>query len=484
MKLTSTYNVRLAKDINVCLDDTIAIYRKAVDFYIGVMLNEWDETFAYVMNGNASVKYAEALTVSTDRHPSPKYDFGKDFYKFPSYLRRSAIAEAYGSVKSHKSNLTNWLNEPVGKRGRRPSEPKAGYTYPCLYSGNCYTRTGLRSARIKVFIRNTWDWVDVSFRNTDAKYIERRCKNMAECSPTLIKKGKNWELSFPFKEDVKLVTTPLSERKIVAVDLGIRNACTISVMKSDGAVIGRRFLSLPIENDCLRQALSRIKKAQRSGAKRKPCLWAKANGINRHIAGKTAQFIIETCCLYDVDVVVMEALNLKGKKRGSKRQRLSLWKAKYVQKLVEHKAHLLGMRVGYVCPNGTSKLAFDGSGEVLRGKDSERCHNNYSLCEFSNGKLYNCDLNASYNIGSRYYIREILGEMTERSRLSVSAKVPSLIQRSTCTLSTLYDLHAAVNGVPLMRSECIMSEETKDSDAIQRQPTRTVGNRMHATSVV
>lgn len=95
MKLTSTYNVRLAKDINVCLDDTLVIYRKAVDFYIGVMLNEWDETFAYVINGKASMKHAEALTVSTDRHPSPKYDFGKDFYKFPSYLRRSAIAEAY-----------------------------------------------------------------------------------------------------------------------------------------------------------------------------------------------------------------------------------------------------------------------------------------------------------------------------------------------------------------------------------------------------
>jgi len=484
MKLTSTYNVRLAKDINVCLDDTLVIYRKAVDFYIDVIITEWVETFAYVQGSKESVKYAEALTVSSNKHPYPTYDFGKDFYKFPSYLRRAAIAEAYGSVKSYKSNLSNWINEPVGKRGRRPSEPKAGYTYPCLYSGNCYTRTGLRSARIKVFIRNTWDWIDVSFRKADASYIERRCKNLTECSPTLLKKGKNWELSFPFKEDVTLMTAPLAERKVVAVDLGIRNACTISVMTSDGTVIGRRFLSLPRENDSLRQALSRIKKAQRSGAKHKPRLWAKANGINKHIAEMTASFIIEACCLYDVDVVVMEALDTQGKKRGSKRQRLALWKAKYVQKLVEHKAHHLGMRISRVCPNGTSKLAFDGSGEVLRGKNSERCHNNYSLCEFSTGKLYNCDLNASYNIGARYFIRETLGGMTEKSRLSVLAKVPSLIRRSTCTLSTLYDLHAAVSGMPLMSAECQMSGETKESDAPQGQPTRVVGSRKHATSVV
>ena len=130
---------------------------------------------------------------------------------------------------------------------------------------------------------------------------------------------------------------------------------------------------------------------------------------------------------------------------------------------------------------GTSKLAFDGSGEVLRGKNSKRCHNNYSLCEFSTGKLYNCDLNASYNIGARYFIRETLGGMTEKSRLSVLAKVPSLIRRSTCTLSTLYDLHAAVSGVPLMSAECQMSGETKESDAPQGQPTRIVGSRKHAT---
>ena len=62
-----------------------------------------------------------------------------------------------------------------------------------------------------------------------------------------------------------------------------------------------------------------------------PRLWAKARGISDDIAVKTAEFIIKTAVLYDVDVIVMEHLDLQGKKRGSRRQRLHHWKARYVQ---------------------------------------------------------------------------------------------------------------------------------------------------------
>ena len=47
----------------------------------------------------------------------------------------------------------------------------------------------------------------------------------------------------------------------------------------------------------------------------------------------------------------------------------------------------------------------DGSGRVLRGQQANLP--TYSLCRFQNGKVYNCDLSASYNIGSRYFIRDI-----------------------------------------------------------------------------
>jgi hypothetical protein len=76
--------------------------------------------------------------------------------------------------------------------------------------------------------------------------------------------------------------------------------------------------------------------------------------------------------------------------------------------------------------------------------ESDRVMGKYGLCEFSNGKIYNCDLSASYNIGARYFIREILKSLSERARLLIEAKVPHCSKRSTCTLSDLLSLNAVL----------------------------------------
>ena len=110
-----------------------------------------------------------------------------------------------------------------------------------------------------------------------------------------------------------------------------------------------------------------------------------------------------------------------------------------MQSMVENKAHRLGMRISRVCAWGTSKLAYDGSGYVERGIDG-----NYSICRFKNGKIYNCDLSASYNIGARYYIREIIKSLPETARLGIQAKVPECTKRTTCTFSTLLSLNAVL----------------------------------------
>ncbi len=216
-------------------------------------------------------------------------------------------------------------------------------------------------------------------------------------------------------------------------------------MRSDGAVIGRHFLKLPKEYDSLMHSINRIKKAQQYGNRKTPRLWAKAKGINDAIAVKTAGFITDIAVMYNADVIVFEHLDLKGKVRGSKKQRLHMWRSQYVQSMVENKAHRLSMRVSHICAWGTSRLAFDGSGYVLRGKDADL--NNYSLCKFSNSKIYNCDLSASYNIGSRYFIREILKSLPVRERLELEAKVPQVSKRSTCTLSTLINLNAELKSL-------------------------------------
>ena len=301
-----------------------------------------------------------------------------------------------------------------------------------------YVRIDDYTARIKVFIRNTWDWLTVSLKKSDVDYILRNCKGRTECAPTLQKRGKEWFLDFPFEETVKLPDVSVYERTIVAVDLGINNACVCSVMRADGTILGRHFLSLPREKDSLQHAVNRIKKAQQHGARKTPGLWAVANGINDRIAVLTAQFIMDVAVLYNADVIVFEHLDLKGKKFGSHKQRLHLWNARYVQSMVTNKAHRLKMRISHVCAWGTSKFAYDGSGVVERDED------NYSMCTFKNGKRYHCDLSATYNIGARCFIREILKSLLVTERLDMEAKVPACSMRSTCTYSTLISLNAAL----------------------------------------
>lgn len=437
MQIYTTYGVKI-KHYNNIFKETVAIYRHAVDYLITVCLDNWDAISP--LKGKNKLSYIESITHATKNNLHPKYDFDAKFYKMPSYMRRSAINEAIGNVSSYKNNLGNWEASDPKTRGRKPAFPKTGYVYPCMYRVGMYKQTGTYEAKVKVYIRSTWDWLSLNLRKSDADYINRRCSNRKQCAPTLQKRGKEWFLDFPFEENIALCDTPVRNQIAVAVDLGINSAAAVSVMCADGTILGRHFCKLPKEIDSLTHSTNRIKKAQQHGNRKTPRLWAKAKGINHDIASKTANYIMDVAVLYNADVVVFEHLDCKGKKRGSRKQKLQMWRSQEVQSIVTNKAHRLGMRISHICAWGTSKLAYDGSGAVLRGRKAGLP--SYSVCQFQTGKIYNCDLSASYNIGSRYFIREILKSLPERDRLAIEAKVPQSAKRSTSTFSTLINLNA------------------------------------------
>lgn len=426
----STYKVKICQT-HGAFKSTVEKYREATDFFIDVVLAEW-EYLSKMQSPFDKLRTVELLTHQTASNLNPKYNFDQNFHKFPSYLRRASIQEAIGKVSSYKSNYENWQ---ANQKGREPGRPEAGKMYPAMYRDNCFVRTGTFTARLKVFINNTWDWQNIELKKTNVDYIQTHCKDRKECVPTLRRRGKNWYLDFAYEEEVKIEEKEVSRQIILGVDLGINNDCVCCVMRSDGTVIGRFFLNLSKEKDCLTHALNRIKKAQQHGASSTPRLWARAKGINTNIANLTAKFIVDIAIRYNIDVVIFEHLDLTGKKRGNK-QRLHHWKAQAVQAIVAHKMHRLGKRISRICAWGTSKLAYDGSGKVARDEK------NYSMCKFSTGKKYHCDLSAAYNIGARYFIREILKSLPVTLRLDMEAKVPSCIKRTTCTLSTLISLNA------------------------------------------
>ncbi len=437
MQQYTAYGVRIMAESAKPIQAMVRIYRAAVSFLIQVSMDHW-EAIEAIKGLQEQQTYIERLIHHTKNRPAVAYEnFDTTFYKLPSYMRRAAISEAIGKVTSYSSNLKRWQKQGNGKA---PGKPKTGYTYPVLYQDNMFEQTGEYTARIKVWIRNTWDWMEVRFRKSDADYIKRHCSERARFSPTVIQKGKRWFLRFPFCEIVTLNKKTLIEQTVLAVDLGVNNACACAVMKADGTVLGREMFRMPGEEDCLKHRLNKVRKEMKQGHYHTPALWATITNVNREIAVGTARFIVETAEKYKADMIVFEQLDTGGKKIGkSRRQRLHMWKCRDIQGMVAYKAHRMGIRVTHVCAWNTSRLAYDGSGEVERG-----VNNNYSICRFSTGKIYNCDLNASYNIGARYFIREILKTLPETVRLGIPAKVPECTRRSTCTLSTLRNLNAVL----------------------------------------
>ena len=100
-----------------------------------------------------------------------------------------------------------------------------------------------------------------------------------------------------------------------------------------------------------------------------------------------------------------------------------------IRDYTEMKWRDVGGKVLDVVAAYTSKLAYDGSGEVKR--DSR----NYVLARFSSGKRYNCDLNGAQNIAARGILK-----LTRRNdREDRSSKRPGRSPGSWACLCDLWD---------------------------------------------
>ena len=214
------------------------------------------------------------------------------------------------------------------------------------------------------------------------------------------------------------------------------NAAVCSIIRSDGTVTGRKFISFPGGEDRLKRIMNERRAAHSRSACRTHRLDRLLGNHNGNLAMMTAAAIAGYASSEGASVIVMEHLNPGGKTKGSRKERLHLWRKRDILKRTEAIAHRKGIRFSTVYAGGTSKYAFDGSGAVARDKD------NHSLCTFKTGKRYNADLSASYNIGGRYLIRELLKACPETEASEAKAKVPGLSARATCTLSTYISLLA------------------------------------------
>ena len=438
MKIISSYAIGI-KHINKLFRQTIKIYNDAISFCVKAFEENWNVLETLNVDNKERFAYADSLVHSTKFNIAAYPEFDIKFHKMPSYLRFSVINTVLGYLSSYHSNLDNW--EFSNTDNKAPTLQTHLNKLPTFYKGNMYCDDCEGDAvRLKLFVNNDWNWVEVKLKHTDVVSIQKHMANAKMSVPTLEKKNKKWFLRFAFEEKVELNKTKLEEQRVLAVDLGINTDATCSVMNVDGAILAREFINFASDKDQLYHTLNKIKKVQQKyGSNNVAKLWRYAKFHNEELAHKIAGTIIDTAIKYDCDVIVFEHLDTNGKKQGSKKQKLQMWKKNTIQNIVKHKAYKNSIRVSRICAWGTSKLAYDGSGKVLRGKEAGL--GTYELCKFSNGKIYNCDLSASYNIGARYFIREVQKILPVKVWSDIVAKVPECQKRTQCTYYTLLEIN-------------------------------------------
>ena len=433
MRLTSSYNMKLTGDFKA-LETSIGIYRQALSYLIPIIDNGWD-TVSSCNTSKHKINLIEKWIHSTKVNQA-HFDFDEQFPKLPSYLRRSAISKALGIVSSYRSNLENWKEDP---KGQAPKLSLTHYAYPAYYKANLFKNFDPvnHTIELKVFKNGDWVYEVYQLKTSDCTYYQRYLTGKKQNVPIIQKKGRRFYATVSYEENVGLIPEE-SIRRICAVDLGIGTDATCSIMDEDGTVYARKFISFSKEHDRLQTLLGRIKRNQKRGSRHNKTLWCGVAGMSLDIADKTVRSILDFGNEYGVDAFVLEYLDFKGKNII---KRAHFWRYKRIYKVLAQKAHQYGLRVARVNARYTSRLAFDGSGWSKRGREIAP-ETPYALMEFPTGKTYNADLNASYNIGARYFIKHLLKTVTATQRLALEAKVPQVAKRSTCTLSHLINLRS------------------------------------------
>ncbi len=445
---TDVWNLKVTSVEKKLLLLTVTQYRKFLKTLVFMANAEW--TIIGNLSDQEKVNYLEKSIHVTSKNTNTKYSYYRkvvnkypSFRKFPSYLRRAAIADAIGIVSSFQTRYRQWQSGiRKYKKVRPPRLTAMCQSYPALYKGQQVKyHNDYQNVDLKVWNGSDWVWLEEIPVKGHGLNRHKVIGNQIK-SPALVVNSKTCQLSMPVK--VKPIKKEDSDY-VCSVDLGINNAATCSIVGDNGTVKARKFINPARDIDRRNKRRMMItKKSQQTHHKTGKklvkgfCqgLYRKSSNINLEISRKVSREIIEFAKLHNVKVIVLENLarwKAKGGKKGTlMRQKFHLWCHQKIVEILSDRWAELGGDVQTVNPKYTSAYAFDGSGKVKRNK------NNYSLCVFPSGKQYNADLSASYNIGARYWYSVLIGDQYF-SRVFVSES-PTNTLRTPITLGTLRSL--------------------------------------------
>ncbi len=424
---------------------TIEEYRKFLHPLVIIVNSQWVNLAD--LTSKERINAVEKMIHQTADNPDPKHKYFQSvvnkhpsFRKFPSYLRRAALADAIGIVSSFQTRYSQWQS---GDRRHRLCKPPSltawCNTYPALYKAQQVRyHNNYQLVDIKAWNGSDWVWlsgIPVKKHGNGRHLVEG---NVIK-SPALVVNKRTCQLSMPVEIQVAQVE---DSDFVCSVDMGINNAATASIVSRDGTVKARKFINpaRDIDRRDKRRMMIAHKSKQTKNITKSDLplgfckgLHRKSSNINLQISKTVAKSIIEFALTYNVKVIVFENLSgwkaKAGKKGTLQKQKFHLWCHRKIVELATNQWTELGVKIVFVNPKYTSAYAYDGSGKVKRDKV------NYSLCRFKTGKRYHSDLNASYNIAARYWYAVIMGD-NSYSRV-FEGKSSLGTQRTPVTLGTL-----------------------------------------------
>lgn len=442
MRTTISYTTKIhgtSPATNDALARTIHEYQTQVAYFTKIV-NDNYETIQNLPTNHEKEMLIERLVHNT-KNNTATYDYDQQYPRTPSYLRRAAITDAIANVTSYKEQHQAWEQT---HKGREPHLRVYQHKTPTFYNTGMYqapTGEGDTHAKIKLYDgHNQWGWHDITLNKRDQTALNDKISHDGRIlkAPVIQKSKKGYVLRFAIERTDTLTTTPELERRICAVDLGINTPATCVIMDPDGTVLSRKFTHLRSEKARVRRTRNRIRKRQAQGARDLKKSWGVADNANRALSIATAREIVDFAVLWSCETVVFEYLDFSGsrKRKHHTCPSVGLWCARDVQARVERSCHELGLRVSRVCAANTSRLAFDGSGRVERGREVGP-DVGFGVVRFSSGKLYSADLNAALNIGARFFARALVKSCSVTGGSVLRANVPALWHRSTLVLSDL-----------------------------------------------
>ncbi len=442
--------IHLTPGIRRAIKDTYTIETAAVRWVSDIVMQHWDAFSKLDTNG--TILYAEELIHHTKEHPNPMYpEFDSLFPKLPCYIRRAVIQAAAGAVSSYMTRLTQYEQDrhDAISNGRKfhnkPPVWNYGSMTVTMYKGNAYKVNG-RTVAVKLYMNHKWTWVTVAMAGRDAKCLAKiRPELFKQYNPSIKCKNHKIYLMVPVEfRQQKFSDAVLAKRTVLGVDLGINHGAVCSTVDFFGKVFARHYDPFCRERKAIDSIIARIRILQRKSGSDQPMskIYSKLEGLKDNYVRQLARWIVNQAVSDKCYGIVLERLG-KMKARGSKKDRIHHWCKCKIRDFIKSIAFRYGIRVFFVNPKNTSALAYDGTGKVTRDQDD------FSKCTFTTGKRYDCDLSASYNIASRYFIRAYIDELSINTdgsdRLEkLKAKVPELSKRTNCTMSTLWKMQECI----------------------------------------